>query len=182
MQPVRVIESVLRSLSSPDGYIFSVADLASILPDHDRSSLKMVLSRAVRSGILVRACHGLYIPADTRPNGRELFHIAAKLRAGYFNYISQETVLSDFGIISQIPIQRITIMSSGSSGEVNCGRYGTIEFTHTKRSLTELSPSLAFDAGRRLLCASPRLAWEDLRAARRNLQLVDEGALHEYIA
>ena len=30
-----------------------------------------------------------------------------------FNYISLETALSDEGVISQIPINRITIMSTG---------------------------------------------------------------------
>lgn len=38
-------------------------------------------------------------------------------------------------IISQIPINRITLMSSGRSSIINCGTFGSIEFIHTKKSL-----------------------------------------------
>lgn len=174
MQPIRLLELTLRSFATPSGaYLRSVADLASILPDLDRPALRMVLARAVKSGVLIRACHGIYLLADTPRNGNELFHIAAKLRAGYFNYVSQETVLSDHGIISQIPLQHITLMSSGASGIVDCGRFGKIEFTHTRKSLGTLSASLAYDADRQLLCANAQLALEDLRVAGRNIHLVD---------
>jgi hypothetical protein len=72
-------------------------------------------------------------------------------------------------------------VSSGSSGTVDCGRFGEIEFTHTKRALESLSSRLGYDARRRLLAADASLAWEDLRAARRNLHLVYEEALHEHL-
>jgi hypothetical protein len=107
----------------------------------------------------------------------ELYHVAAKHRAGYLNYLSQESALSDAGIISQLPLQRITVMSSGRSGLVDCGPWGIIEFTHTKRNLAVLSPRLAYDSKIRLLRAAPDLALEDLKAARRNLNLEDEEVL-----
>jgi hypothetical protein len=63
-----------------------------------------------------------------------LYHSAAKLRAGEFNYLSLETVLSDAGAISQIPMNWITIISSGRSNIIDCGAFGKIEFIHTTTS------------------------------------------------
>ena len=173
MQPIRNLERVLRAVATSANYLFSLSDLASILPEQDRNAVTMVASRAIKAGILIRPCRGIYLLADTPRNGRELFHIAAKLRAGFFNYISQETALSDAGAISQIPISRITLMSSGNSARIGCGQYGSIEFTHTKRDLAALSPRLSYDADCRMLRASVEIAWDDLRAARRNLHLME---------
>ena len=151
MQPLKSLERSLRAFASQEAYIFSVADLGALLPELDRAALKMVLSRAVRSGILERACRGLYVAAEAPyRRGRELFHFAAKLRASYFNYISRETALSELGIISQIPLQYITLMSSGSSATIDCGTWGRIEFAHTKKSFGSLSGSLYYDAECRL--------------------------------
>ena len=50
--------------------------------------------------------------------------------------------------------------------------YGTIAFTHTRRSVGEILDRTA-DVGRPLRMAHPRLALEDLRRVGRNLDLVD---------
>jgi hypothetical protein len=182
MQPIRCLERTLRSIASPQHYLFSLADLSTILPGHDRNAITQIASRAIAAGFLARACHGIYLLADTPRTGLELFHIAAKLRAGFFNYISQETVLSDAGIISQIPVSRVTIMTSGRCAHIPCSAFGTIEFTHTKRDLVSISSRLDYDGQRRMLCAPADIAWEDLRAAGRNSHLVDKEALVEYLA
>jgi hypothetical protein len=181
-QPIRIIEQALRILATPEAYVFSVADLGALVPEISQTALRMVLSRAVQHGILVRACRGMYLWSGVpHKKGYELFHIAAKLRAGYFNYISQETVLGDLGIISQVPLQHITIMSSGSSGIVRCGALGSIEFTHTKKVSGTLMELLSYDPACRMLRANAALAYADLEAARRNLHLVDKDVLDEYL-
>jgi len=178
MQPLRALESHLRRLATPDVYLFSLADLEALVPEVSHQAFKMVVTRALKQGLLQRACQGIYLfDGAGHKRGLELYHIAAKLRAGYFNYLSQESVLSVAGIISQLPFQRITLMSSGRSGLVSCGPWGVIEFTHTKRNLEALGPRLAYDPEVRLLRASPDLALEDLKAARRNLNLIDEEGL-----
>ena len=182
MQPIRCLERTLRSIASPQDYLFSIADLSTILSGHDRNAITQIASRAIAAGFLSRACQGVYLLADTPRSGLELFHIAAKLRAGFFNYISQETILSEAGLISQIPISHVTIMTSGRSAYIPCGTFGTIEFTHTKRDLVSLASRLDHDGQRRMLCASVEIAWEDLRAARRNSHLVDKEALVEHLA
>jgi hypothetical protein len=69
------------------------------------------------------------------------------LRAAEFNYLSLETVLSDVGAISQVPMNWISLMTSGRSHVVDCGDYGHIEFVHTAQKPDEVSNELAYDSG-----------------------------------
>ena len=117
------------------------------------------------------------IPAD----GLLLFHVAARLRADEFNYISLETVLSEAGVISQIPQHWISVMSSGRSNHIACGRYGTIEFIHTTRKPEEHLHHLHYDARCGLWRANVPLALEDMRLTHRNLDLIDWGVANEFI-
>lgn len=118
------------------GNLFAVSDFYSVFPEHSYAALKVVLSRAVKHGLLMRVCRGIYLkPRVEYPRGLILYHTAAKLRAGEFNYLSLETVLSEAGVISQVPIAWISVMSSGRSYTVDCGEFGSIEFIHTKKSL-----------------------------------------------
>lgn len=180
MQPQKILEKVLASLADVDHYLFSSSDLQGILGT--QGGLFVLLSRAEKAGILKRVCRGIYLyPRVDYPRGRILFHTAALLRAGEFNYISLETALSDTGIISQIPINSITLMSSGRSNIIRCGDYGRIEFVHTARRPDELSGLLSYDPACRLWRASPVLALRDMRATRRNKDLINWEVARELI-
>ena len=179
MQPLRSLEVLLHKLATPESYLFSLADLSALLPELSTQAFKMVVNRAVKNEIIHRFCHGLYLFSGVNyRKGLELHHAAAKLRAGQFNYLSQESVLSEAGAISQVPLQRITLMTSGRTSMLDCGQFGIIEFTHTKKSPDALLPELTYDAEIRLLRASVRLAALDLKAARRNLDLLNEEVLN----
>lgn len=91
-----------------------------------------------------------------------------------FNYISLETALSDAGIISQIPSNWISIMSSGRSSKISCGDFGTIEFIHTQQKPSTLIPELTYDSSCGLWRASVDLALRDMKRAHRNFDLVEE--------
>ena len=54
--------------------------------------------------------------------------------------------------------------------------FGTVELTHTKRSLTEVSQH-STPSGHRLPWADIQTAWRDLKRVGRNLDLVDTSAL-----
>lgn len=144
--------------------------------------MPVLLSRAVKAGILCRICKGIYFyPVRDYPQGNLLFHAAARLRAGELNYISLETVLSDAGVISQVPIQWITVMTSGRSHIVDCGEFGRIEFVHTVRKPRDLAGELTYDANRHMWRASVGLALRDMKVTRRSLDLVDEEVLSEFV-
>lgn len=160
--------------------MFASSDLAAAVPECGQ--LAVLLSRATKAGLLRRVCRGIYLfPVKDYPPGNLLFHAAARLRAGEFNYISLETALSDTGVISQVPVNWISLMTSGRSHVVDCGDHGHIEFVHTARRPEDMGGELTYDTERRLWRASVRQALRDMKATRRNMELVDEEAAHELV-
>lgn len=180
MQPIKRLSETLRSLAGPENCIFTPSDLASAVPDCDH--LAVLLSRATKAGLLKRICRGVYLyPVPGYQAGNLLFHAAARLRAGEFNYISLETALSDAGVISQVPMNWISLMTSGRSHVVDCGDYGHIEFVHTKQRPENIRSELTYDAQRHLWRASVRQALRDLKATRRSMELVDMEVARELV-
>lgn len=180
MQPLKQLSVTLRSLADREHCIFAPSDLAAAVPDC--GNLAVLLSRAVAAGLLRRICRGVYLYAvPDYPAGNLLFHTAARLRAGDFNYISLETVLSDAGVISQMPMNWISLMTSGRSHIVDCGDYGNIEFVHTAQRPDDVAGELAYDSDRHLWRASVRQALRDMKATRRSRDLVDEEVALELV-
>lgn len=180
MQPLRQLERTLRSLAGRERCVFAPADLAGAVPGCGQ--LAVLLSRATKAGVLMRICRGIYLyPVADFPTEHVLFHAAARLRAGEFNYISLETVLSDAGVISQVPFQWISVMTSGRSHVVDCGDFGRIEFVHTAQRPDDVSGELVYDGERHLWRASVRQAMRDMKATRRSMELVDEEVLSELV-
>lgn len=89
-----------------------------------------------------------------------------------------ESILSEYGVISQIPVSRLTVMTTGRSG-VHKTPYGTIEFTHTKRPIPELLERTMEAKGRPLRIATKRAAVRDLVRVGRNVNLIDQEALDD---
>lgn len=182
MQPMRRLVDGLKALGSREHYLFTPGDLRSLLPDLSVAAFKTLLSRAVKEGHLARVCRGLYIYPETLPSdGLLLFHVAARLRADTFTYISLETALSDAGVISQIPMNYISLISSGRSNKISCGRWGTIEFVHTTQKPSELMTHLFYDSRCGLWRANSAQALRDMRMARRNLDLIDWSVVDDIV-
>jgi len=148
--------------------LFSVSDFFALFPKKSESALLVLLGRAVKNGTLERICRGYYIYKKiTYPRELVLYHLAGRLRANVFCYLSLESVLSENGVISQIPLSCVTLMTTGRSGVINCGKFGRIEFTHTKKSLADIGHLLSFDFRYKLWRASTELALLDWRAVGR---------------
>ena len=180
MQPLRQLSQSLRTLADREHCVFAPSDLAAAVPGCGQ--MAVLLSRATKAGVLKRVCRGIYLyPVPDYPAGNVLFHAAARLRAGEFNYISLETALSDAGVISQVPMNWISLMTSGRSHVVDCGDYGHIEFVHTAQRPDEVSGELTYDPDKRLWRASVRQALRDMKATRRSMELVDEEVLREFV-
>jgi hypothetical protein len=96
---------------------------------------------------------------------------------GFYNYISLESALSEAGAISQIPLDRLTVMTTGRKGEYRTP-YGVIEFTHTKRPEMEILDHV-YSAGRPLKMATLTTALRDLKRVGRNTHLLDWEMLNE---
>jgi len=143
-----------------------------LFPGDSSKTLQEAVNRLVRGGLLERACRGGYVYAQTRSrDSHTIERVAKALRRGEYNYISLESALSEYGVISQIPMDRLTVMTTGLKGEYKTP-YGVIEFTHTKRSIEDIIKNIE-DIQRPLRIATPQTAWRDLKRVGRNTQLVD---------
>ncbi len=164
--------SILHTWDRQGKYIYSFADFMMIFGKQSRKTLQESLNRFVKAGFLERLCRGLYLFSFTAHKNRYLIEkIAIALRPGHYNYLSLESALSEYGVISQIPIDRITVMTTGRKGECETP-YGVVEFTHTRRTIFDiLENTLSID--RPLRFAKKQTAWRDLKRVGRNLHLVD---------
>lgn len=169
----------LRDWDNKGKYVFTKGDLRKIFPDEKIKSLTEGIQRLTKDGLLIRACRGIYVnPNATSFDSYAIEHIAKALRPGSYNYISLESMLSEYGIISQIPIDILTVMTTGREG-IYKTPFGTIEFTHTKRSFIKIVKDLKQVGNRPLRIATKEVAWRDLKRVGRNTTMVDTEELHE---
>lgn len=182
MSSIEHLRQTLDKVENVEHSLFTLSDLHAALPGLSAGAFKTLLTRAQKRNILKRICRGLYsYPSRYRSTGLILFHAAARLRAHEFNYISLETALSDIGVISQIPMNWITVMSSGRTQTIDCGNYGHIEFIHTKKKPKALQDSLSYDKRCRLWRAKIPLAIADMKRTHRNIDLIDRNMLNEFV-
>ncbi|MGI9250388.1 MAG: type IV toxin-antitoxin system AbiEi family antitoxin [Pseudohongiellaceae bacterium] len=177
MQQSRALQ-LLAKQDRQGRYVFTSQDLGKLFPEDSGGTLRASLQRLVKSGVLIRVVKGVYVFALSRHIGANTIEAIAKaMRRGEYSYVSLESALSEYGVISQIPIDRITIMTTGRKGEYQTP-YGVIEFTHTERPLKEIINSMK-SVGRPLRLATKLAAWRDLKRVGRNTHLVEEELLHE---
>jgi predicted transcriptional regulator of viral defense system len=180
MQPNDQLIRDLRKLAANEGRVFSLSDLRALLPTHQGGAFKSIITRLEKKEELDRVCRGIYMLPEAPLRGSDLLgHTAARLRASYFNYLSLETVLSDTGIISQVPVNRITLMSSGRTNVISCGKYGSIEFVHTRKKAGRLGSNLSYDNQYGLWRASCAQALQDMHDTGRDTGLINPEAAHE---
>ena len=174
--------ALFRKLSELDKrgvYVLARRDLEKLFPEEGEKAMEKSLQRMVADGLLQRVAKGLYVnPAATSKNRWIAEEIAKALRPGSLSYVSLESILSEYGVISQIPVSRMTVMTTGKSGTVETP-YGTIEFTHTKRRVAEIIKRTLFAKGRPLRIATKQAAVRDLLRVGRNANMIDRRELDD---
>lgn len=171
--------NILNTWDRQGKYVFTKHQLSKLFSKDTPKTFDEGLNRLVKDNILVRACHGVYVNPNTRSSkGYTIEYIAQTLRPGEYNYVSLESMLSEYGVISQIPLDRITVMTTGRKG-IYKTPYGTIEYTHTKRDWSDILKKTYVVEERPLRIASKKTAWRDLKRVGRNINLVDLGELYE---
>lgn len=164
--------NVLRHWDGQGRHVFTRRELARLFPQDSAKAFAAGLARLVKSGLLVRASRGVYVnPHAHSLDSYVVERIAQALRPGHYSYVSLESMLSEYGEISQIPIDRLTVMTTGRKG-VYKTPYGIIEFTHTDRSSADILAHIKQVEGRPLRIASKAAAWRDLKRVGRNTQMV----------
>ncbi|MFC0135763.1 hypothetical protein CR105_00390 [Massilia eurypsychrophila] len=163
----------LTALDRVGVYVLSKGDLAKAFPYEKEKAFEKSLQRLVSDGILQRVAKGIYVNTMAKSKrGQVIEDIAAVLRRGHFSYVTRESMLSEYGVISQVPMSRITLMTTGANG-VYQTPYGTVEFTHTKRRLAELIQRTLTVKGRPLRIATKQAAIADLMRSGRNTSMID---------
>ncbi len=161
-------------------WLFTAGMFRTLFPADAPATLKSQLQRHAGSGLLFRVCRNLY--ANERARSMPVTRLEAVvpyLRPNELTYLSQESRLADLGLISQMPIDRLTLMTTGRS-QLYTTRYGTLEFTHTSKSPEKILDETTLNAETGLLEASEALSLRDLRRAGRNLHMIaDRGGLDE---
>lgn len=176
MNKVQAIQ-VLRAWDQHGKYVFTHGDLRKLFMNDNDKTFNEGLGRLVKAGLLVRACRGVYVnPYALAKDSYTIEHIAKALRRGEFNYVSLESALSEYGAISQILLDRLTVMTTGREATYRTP-YGTIEFTHTHRPTADILASMHTVPQRPLRVATKAAAWRDLKRVGRNNNMVDTGAL-----
>jgi len=165
----------LAELDRRGVYVLARRDIEKLFPDEGEKALEKSLQRMVADGLLQRVARGLYVnPAATSKNRWIAEEVAKALRPGCISYVSLESMLSEYGAISQIPFNRMTVMTTGKSGVVDTP-FGVIEFTHTKRGVADILHRTAQTKGRPLRIATREAAIRDLLRVGRNANMIDRG-------
>jgi predicted transcriptional regulator of viral defense system len=158
-------------------YVFLKRDLAKVF-DETANNLSQTVKRLTAKGVLVHAARRVYVFAYShRVGATTVEEVALALRRGEHVAESLESALSQWGLISQVPVDRLTLVTTGPSGEV-VTPYGVIEFTHTKRPAAELRDSLVDRPDHPIPIVTAEFALRQLRRVGRNLDLVSEGGSH----
>ncbi len=183
---IREFSKAVREASARGAWIYPTPILIGLYARKVRGNLVPIDASLARSAArsiqklvedagLRHISRGLYV--DSRSPSvpaRTLEALVDHLRPWDFNYLSLESVLHEADMISQIP-QALTVVTTGRERRYETD-YGTIEFVHSKRDQKTLAAGVMYDEDRKLHVASPKRALEDLRAVRRNLDLVITGA------
>lgn len=170
--------TALQELDRRGIYVLSKGDLEKLFPDESEKALEKSLQRLVGDGILQRVAKGVYINNFSTIKGKRnvIEDIAVVLRRSCFSYVSLESVLSEYGVISQIPMRRITIMTTGAKGLYDTP-YGTIEFIHTKRRPIDIINRTIAVSNRSLRIATKQAAVQDLTRVGRNTQMLAQSEM-----
>lgn len=151
---------------------FRLRELGRVLGE-EGEKLRSTVRRLLSANALVRIARDLYwledAPVSPIPSIEE---VATALRPGEFNYIGMESAASLWGVISQIPVGRLVVVTTGREGEFDTP-FGTIEYVHTAAGGEEIIANTVDYPGHGLRLASKRYAVEGLKRARRSLHLVD---------
>lgn len=179
MKTVDVIKT-LRLWDLKSGrFLFRTRELG-LLFSEGGNTLRSTMKRLIADDVLERVAHDVYLyKLSYNLGGSVLYEIAAFIKLGEFCYESFESASSQWGVISQIPLGRITVATTGSSG-IEETPYGTIEYTHVERNFPNVRDGTVSRLPRTALpIASKARAVEDLIAHKRSLDLIDWEAINE---
>ncbi|ARE81377.1 transcriptional regulator, AbiEi antitoxin, type IV TA system (plasmid) [Campylobacter helveticus] len=164
---------MLDFLDSKETWSFDINFVCAYFRTFHTQNVKIALSKFTQKGLIERLARGLY--ANKRAKNKPYFaleHIASQLRDKTSFYLSLESLLSEEGLISQIP-NRLTFISKNRTQLFNTP-YGLIEFVYTKMPLSTLLDECYYDKERGVYVAKTQRAISDIYRHNRSVDLYEE--------
>lgn len=164
---------MLDFLEANSMWIFDINFVCFYFKTSHKQNVKIALNRFTKKGLIERLARGLY--ANIRTNSRPRYpleQIASTLRHKTTIYLSLESVLSEEGLISQIP-NRLTFISKNRTQTFKTP-YGIIEFVYTKTSLENFHKDCYYDKERGVYVANKQKAIDDIYRHNRSIDLYEE--------
>lgn len=163
-------EKALKSVSEKKR-AFRSRELGRVF-DESGEKLRSTISRLVDVGVLMRVAHDLYWFERESAQVPAIEEVAAALRQGELNYIGMESAASLWSVISQIPVGRITVVTTGKEGEFNTP-FGTVEFIHTAKRPMDILGNTVDYPGHALRLATKAYTVKGLVRSGRSTELID---------
>ena len=170
----KLTESTLKAVNSGHSGLFTTTDLALLTDSKLGSNFNKFLHNAVKTNVLEKVCKTVFINPMCPPTGKGvLIKIANILHWDKFVYVSLESQLSYLGCISQLTMDRVTLMTTGRKGVIKT-KYGVIEFTHTRRNIHSIEKGVYFDPEVGAFRATKEKAIKDLKRVGRNVEMLKD--------
>jgi predicted transcriptional regulator of viral defense system len=163
---------MLDFLDEKGVWCFGIHIFNLFFPNEAKNIRNVSLKRHADNETIIKVCRGFY--ANPRARSRPSFalpQLAYIIRSREVFYLSYETALSDYGIISQMP-NRLTFATTGRSQTYDTP-YGILEFTHSNRNPATFLEDCTFYNNYGLYYANPKKAVRDALRANRNVGLID---------
>ena len=171
---LKLQKEMVSSIRKGHTGFFNTNDVAYWVKKTSRDALTLFIYNAIKAGVLERVCKGVYVVSIFKPSGvGTLEALAKKIRNDYFVYVTAETELSRLGVISQVTMGYLTVMTNGRSGIFKTS-FGTVEFTHTKKNIHAVMDGIWYDNDTGIHRAKKSLAIKDLKRIGRNVGMLNE--------
>lgn len=168
----RELLKMLDDFDKMEIWAFKLQKIRMYFSKENEKSIQVALNRHTKNGIITQCARGIY----ANPRGKKpLFYLealAGVIRDNATFYLSLETLLSELGLISQIP-NRMTFISNDRS-QTFFTPYGIIEFIHSTRNVKNFLSNCFFDKDRNIYIANKQQAIDDIYRHNRSIDLYEE--------
>lgn len=171
----------LKAKNAGHSGLFTTKDLALLTDNNSDINFTKLLHKAVKTGVLEKVCQNVFVNPLSSPEVKGvLATVATILHWDKFIYISLESQLSYLGVISQVTMNHLTVMTTGRSALIKT-KYGVIEFTHTSRKIASISDEIYFDPDIGIFRATKEKAIKDLKRVGRNIEMLLPHSVDSFI-
>lgn len=157
---------------------FARRDLVRLFREPRETAAKTI-KRLCEARVLDRVAQGVYQfrYAASPPSASPLYYLASIIRRGEFVFEALESAAAQWSLISQIPLGRLTLMTTGRSGLFETA-YGVIEFVHTSAPLQEIRANVIERDGNPIPLATKAYTRLTLQRTHRSSTLLKEADSH----